>query len=491
MLPIMSAEMSASEAIRTLRVLRGFSLTDLAERAAISTEQLRALEAGHREADLETVVRLSLLFGVDPRALQEGTIQRPESSPQAGRVFLFSGDTDSFRTADLRVFSRGLQHGRFYVTQTEQGAHGLQRRLRLSPVQPAGPDNADAARQGHRLAQMLRLLLQQHGAPIFDLRQLVEEQLGIVVSVAHMVTRGLRAGAVLDLQRAGAAMLLRARPQRAALRRVEMAHELCHLLFDPLGGEDHVQLTVDTAAEDRPSASLLEARARGFAAELLLPRAGLLELLGPPRRHHTDGAEQVITHAQEHFGTPRQLTVNHLANTGYFDETTRYRLLRGPTVRLSSRFSADLPAPGALPLCLTAQSDPLPDSAPLANTAWQQAARLASAKAEQDRGVVGQIISEALQVDRDQQGARTALVLSRWLFSRAEQGAVDQIEALYNALDPSAFSPLTMIGLLGATFSLQEIAAEARAGLVARTRDVLRAGHGWSEERIHRATGRF
>lgn len=67
-----------------------------------------------------------------------------------------------------------------------------------------------------------------------------------------------------------------------------------------------------------------EQRARGFAAELLLPRAGLNKLLGLPRgvREQQTAVEMVVA-AMDHFGASWQITANHLCNHGFVDRSLR------------------------------------------------------------------------------------------------------------------------------------------------------------------------
>jgi hypothetical protein len=98
--------------------------------------------------------------------------------------------------------------------------------------------------------------------------------------------------------------------------RVHLTHELCHLLFDPSPGG--VQVVVDISADRRALAA--EQRARAFAAEMLLPLPGLVRLLGDPRGvSETGTAVELVTKARSRFGTPHEITANHLCNRGFID----------------------------------------------------------------------------------------------------------------------------------------------------------------------------
>ena len=56
---------------------------------------------------------------------------------------------------------------------------------------------------------------------------------------------------------------------------MHLAHELCHLLFDPK--ESGVQIVLETEGKE----DLFEQRARAFSAELLVPSMSLSQLLLP------------------------------------------------------------------------------------------------------------------------------------------------------------------------------------------------------------------
>ena len=65
-------------------------------------------------------------------------------------------------------------------------------------------------------------------------------------------------------------MMVLPRRTNAVLARVYLAHELCHVLFDPSDGGLHIVLDVGSDRDVQAA----EQRARAFAAELLLPLPG-------------------------------------------------------------------------------------------------------------------------------------------------------------------------------------------------------------------------
>jgi Zn-dependent peptidase ImmA (M78 family) len=167
--------------------------------------------------------------------------------------------------------------------------------------------------------------LNQVKEPLADLRDLVESRFGAIVVSRQLASKKVTAAAV----RAGvaAAIVLAANDtQRAAnplVTRVNLAHELCHALFDPLVGG--LQIVLDENNDRKVNAA--EQRARAFAAEFLLPLEGLSALLGPPlTTSDADAASRMVARARSHFGTPHEIAANHLCNLGFVNMTLRERL---------------------------------------------------------------------------------------------------------------------------------------------------------------------
>ena len=102
----------------------------------------------------------------------------------------------------------------------------------------------------------------------------------------------------------------------------------------------------------RGSVELAEARARGFAAELLLPERGLRSLLGEPRKAaDVAKAHGLVKKARLHFSTPWEIAVWHLANRDHIARRLVWQLLYlGPEGR--PRQSTRLPKGNAPSIAL-------------------------------------------------------------------------------------------------------------------------------------------
>jgi Zn-dependent peptidase ImmA (M78 family) len=320
--------------ITARRQARGLDVAALAEGAGVSVDHLRQLEAGQAGISTVGLEKLAGFLELDLAALRRGE-QRDAAEPS---VFLRHHDSPDFHPSDWPVLDGALHQGR--------SLQALGRLLGHVPILAArgaayGPS---PAREGYALARELRTALKLGGESIGDLRALAEEQLQVAVVVRALSSVKVTALSVRADD--GATIVLNEldpdRQKNPMLARVHIAHELCHLLYDPSDGGLH--LVVDLALDRRDLAA--EQRARGFAAELLLPEQGLKALLGPPGATTSrDEAQRRVREARRAFGTPHEIAVNHLTNLGFIDGALREGLLLKaaavPTVETS------LPAPGA------------------------------------------------------------------------------------------------------------------------------------------------
>jgi hypothetical protein len=240
---------------------------------------------------------------------------------------------------------------------------------------------------------------------------------------------------------------------------------------------------VDEHPEGGSHGQLVEKRANGFAAELLLPRAGLISVLGPPPANPSatsfDKAESYGLKACRHFGASAQVTINHLHNCGFYDDDTRTDLISDYQTGRSPWFSDDtMPAVGHASSPLT---DPhISDPISLAHQAHALGERIHT---EQDRAREAAIRS-ALDQAYSQGDTRAAVTLARWSIDRLRAGQVDWVSELLCAYSPATFAPATSLGLLSVLFTQRAEVEESWLSLVQRTRAHLEGREGWDETRI-------
>jgi transcriptional regulator with XRE-family HTH domain len=368
-------------ALAQLRGLLGLSLESCASRLGTTAESLEAMEQG--EIEPATLGDIATLYAIDEDQLRQGKVM-PLEGVEGATVFLLHGAYQDFDARDLGVLNRAMRAARAVTALSGaiEGSELLQRRIQFAPVAPAGPRPADAARQGYRLARLVRAKLNLGGEPIEDMRALLEEKFGIAVVVDDLISHDLRAASILDAHRAAAAAVLAAhhpdREKNPTLARVYLAHELCHLLWDP-GAPGSVRLALDDRSGlDTSGAGLLESRAKGFAAEFLIPLEGASALLGPPIESESSLvlARAKVARVREHFGTPWEIATYHLGNLGFIRQELTLDLLEEP-IAPAVRHTTSLPAPAAMPhlleRLLSTHPAPRSSAADFSNTAVEVA----------------------------------------------------------------------------------------------------------------------
>ncbi|MCB9745631.1 MAG: helix-turn-helix domain-containing protein [Alphaproteobacteria bacterium] len=329
-----------ADTLRVLRQLAGLELHEVAARCGISVGEL---EVAERRGHSPSLIRsLADFYGVDGDRLLTGNVAGDDGEDAS--VFLFNGDLVELHQGDLPKVFRALNHARD-VLRGPQAQAGLARRLACCAVGVATSRPSGPAKQGVRLAKQLRGLLQLGGQPLGDMRLLAEDCLGVVVVTEQLATPALQAISVRGQSRSAAAMLLR-EGLDVWKQRTAVAHELCHLLFDPPNPYG-LEITLDRVDRGGVRTVQMEQRARAFSQELLLPTSGLIALLGPPRRESDeDRARAMVREACVQFGTYWEQTTNDLDHGGFISKACRYRI-HGEEHELPPPPETSLPKPGA------------------------------------------------------------------------------------------------------------------------------------------------
>lgn len=484
----MPLEGDVGRVLAHLRNLGGLSRDDCAVRAGLTADEVDAAERG---VAVEPMRRLADFYGVDPEELFGANVVPVDDAP-AATVFLLHGPYQDFGADDLPNLARALYGARVLTAlDLQNGGHRTARRLSFLPMPCAGPLARDAARQGYRLADRLRTDLGLGGDPLGDLRVLCEMQLGIAVSRARFVTPALRAASILDADRsAAAAVLSSVDPELTSnprLLRVCLAHELCHLLFDPVR-EGSVQIALDdrdtVGRSAKPSSVVLqESRAKGFAAEFLIPWQGVAAMLGERPDATTDAVEarRRVERVREHFQTSWEIAALHLGNLGWIERRLASDLRKdseGPRVSAASPIVAgvdELP-PLALQLCASpggsldivspAQAAEAEQPPAWLSTSWVQASALGAAR-------VDAAVERARKALREGRPRAAAFAIGERLDDYLLDGAYDAAAALLRAVDPTEFPRPVLTAALVATRPTPEPLRAAREDFLARALDAL------------------
>lgn len=244
------------------------------------------------------------LLGLGAQALALGTLAGAESSAIALAFRCAAPVLDDEELVSLRQAIVG-------APRNERGFSQLNT-LAAQVAQPT-PTLQDYVR-GYRLARALRRVLGQPTEPL-DVEALFAE-LHLPVLELPLSDPELDGGCVCDPQH-GPLVFVNPRSGRAAVpwgRRVVLAHELCHLLFDrdhaaPFGGAG---LGVVSGPWAPPR---IERAANAFAIELLLPLAGVLERVGRAWEAQTEAQREAqVSVLMDAYGLGRTAVTEHLAN---------------------------------------------------------------------------------------------------------------------------------------------------------------------------------
>ena len=278
--------------------------------------------AGHRSVDNETghLERIGFILGLDELRLG----YRPTGEADAGlavrlktlRPPTATGSVGLSPTAVLK-FAHSAS-----VIRTQ---HRLQRWLGMrdgvgwfEPTDDYGNSISPAYIVGYELAEHARQRLNLGDRPIASMRDLVEKTLGIPVIQARLP--GGVAGATIAVsddehgEVRGIVLNTVGANSNVWVRRATLAHELGHLLFDPIQHLEHVRVDTYQANEVDPQVTAtdyVEQRANAFAIAFLAPLDAVRNVVMAGRR--TDPVREVM----ETFGISHTAARYHVRNSCY------------------------------------------------------------------------------------------------------------------------------------------------------------------------------
>ena len=295
------------------RLAKGYSLEAFAARIRVPVAQWQEFESGSPSVSTAAVTRAALALGIDPDRIDQASTADP------ALAFNYSGVPDFFHADVAEIRGRLARAGTYrFVLDL------LSRRGRLDDQEPQ-PASVPAYVQGYALARAVRAALGEPIDPLLDLKAILEREAGVVVSTHRFIAKSVR-GVTAKEPAARAAAVVVAWPATVhdrLLRRVDLAHELAHVLFDAATAP--TDIWIDT--EEAP-ATLIEQRARAFAAELLLPLSAIEAQLGPKPATELSayGARSTAEVLMRVYRATPDIIANHLTNHGYLARGDRESL---------------------------------------------------------------------------------------------------------------------------------------------------------------------
>jgi Zn-dependent peptidase ImmA (M78 family)/transcriptional regulator with XRE-family HTH domain len=321
--------------VKAVRERARLSVADVSRESGVPVDTIASLERGQPGMATTELFDVARVLSLDPVALLGGR----ELVRAVPSVFLRHAGHQDFYDRDNELLDEALSAGRALASlrsRLGEPPAALQAGT-FQPTRAAADRNEAPAREGYRLAGSVRSWVANTRDPLGDMGLLVEQRFGVAILTRALATARSTAASVRAEDAAGIVLNARDlhRKHKPLLARVHLAHELCHILFDLSDGGLHI--VVDLDADRRVHAE--EQRARAFAAELLLPLMGLVEILGDPRGVSDRGtAIALVSKARSHFGTPHEIAANHLCNLHFIDLRLRDHLEAE-----SSRFTGTAP----------------------------------------------------------------------------------------------------------------------------------------------------
>jgi Zn-dependent peptidase ImmA (M78 family) len=263
---------AAGRALRERREELRLDIPAVARKAGLTPEIIKALEESKRQS-IQKYERVASILGLDDRMISF------RSNPAGNeRVAIRLRQLVEEKVALSASAVVGLAEAS-WVAMTQMRLEetlGLASGPVIKPNSDYGSSGWPAFRIGYDLADRLRDELGLRNDPIESMRDFVEKRLKIVVVQTNLGDSIAGATVQTGNHRAIVANLAGANTN-VFVRRATLAHEICHLLYDP---QQHLrELRVDAYSdlESAPDAltDRVEQRANAFAVELLAPRVSV------------------------------------------------------------------------------------------------------------------------------------------------------------------------------------------------------------------------
>lgn len=282
---------SAGQVLKARRERLNLSPAQVARAASVSEQDMEAAESSSSGVRMEMLSRIALLLGMDERLLAFGpydpndglavrlrTLQREAyghpKPVSPGTALLFAEAASIIRIEHRlrRWLSITGEVGKF----EPDGFYG-------SPGTPAW-------KAGYDLAEKARNVLEL-GGEIRSMRELVEKRLGIPVVQASLPENAEIAGATVATtdkdgnDARGIVLNIEGANRNVWVRRTTLAHELGHLLYDPVERIENLRIDSYEEGKTDPQGGkdndAVEQRANAFAIAFLAPNEDVRKIVSP------------------------------------------------------------------------------------------------------------------------------------------------------------------------------------------------------------------
>lgn len=282
---------STADALKRRRESLGVSPMHVGRAATVSAAEVEAAESRPVRAPLTHLNRIALVLGLDERRLAFDPAEtRPGPLAVRLRTLAHHENETGTRISPIAklLFAEAASIVRIqYRLQKWLGIDGESKKF--APCDYYGGRGSPAYKVGYRLAEDARKRLDLGERPILSMRELVENRLGIPVVQAALPPAITGATIVAEAddgsEARGIVLNTKGENENVWVRRVTLAHELGHLLFDPdakletLRVDPYSENGTDPEDDDKDP---VEQRANAFAAAFLAPLAAVREFAPSP-----------------------------------------------------------------------------------------------------------------------------------------------------------------------------------------------------------------
>ncbi|WP_051327014.1 ImmA/IrrE family metallo-endopeptidase [Desulfatibacillum aliphaticivorans] len=275
-LPANPDEPAATLADRRKQI--GYTESELAQRAGLSISDIKNAEDPMTRNPIRVLEKIAQELALDGHKIS--------FAPKAG-----GDDRLGYRLRDLRntgepasteLISRLCEAAWVIMKQYQlrEWLFPLKEFIGFTPSANYGAPGYPAWRHGYYLAQETRKTLSiPFNQPISNLRTLVEDELGIPV-VQLRLPKGFAGATIANGNDRGIALNIVGENRSEWVRRITLAHELGHLLWDPDENLTSLQLDRYDDLEEAPwqQTQYVEQRANAFAVEFIAPQEEALKI---------------------------------------------------------------------------------------------------------------------------------------------------------------------------------------------------------------------
>lgn len=252
-------------------------------------------------------------LGVVPGALGDGGLGVRLREMQGGEASKLSEGTVLGLSEAAWVIRKQLE----LAAAVDSSIADRVQRLGFRPSDDYGSPHFPAWRVGYELAARARDLLGiGRNEPIRSLKELIEHRLGIPV-VQMELPPSFAGATVANGSNRGIVVNLKGLNQNVWVRRMTLAHELGHLLWDPdyrlqklvVDRYDEIDRYADVGRAPRSNRDFVEMRANGFAVEFLASREGACR-----EYESVGGGSAGVERVMSKYGISKTSATFHLEN---------------------------------------------------------------------------------------------------------------------------------------------------------------------------------